>query len=301
MVSWGNDILGALKGIIPNTKQSTGLGGDILSGLKDIGSWAERNIGQVHDVQNVSKYGLQTPIGTLGGSQPATTSLASPSAQQIVAGLNYQQTQRPDASTVQQLAQMIGQLSPTDAQKVMSSLSNTPLGQEVARVIQGQTVQQAMGPQGNPYGFDPLSMGQMFTNTIAPWLAQQEQQGMAETKNLGDQMQQALSGASPAIRQAFAVSIPAEEQAQQTMNEAINSAVATAPQWDQLIQGLTDARQAYLAAQQAAYYGLSSGSIPGGAPAAGQSALQGIMSSILAGNTAAPASLGLPVSSGTIP
>jgi len=228
-------------------------------------------------------------IGNLlpgGGGDPRAPTTTP--AQQIASLSFGQEYGTGVAGMAKQLAQELQGMPAKDAQKLMSQIAGTPLATDIANILSGQPATGA--PAATSYGFDPLSLGKVFSQTLAPWLAQQQTLSNQGMSSLANQMQSALAGASPAMRQAYSTAIPSLEAAQRQSNLGTTQAVAVAPEWDAMIAQLTQATAAAKAAQAAAqaepYWAATTGTgtipgTPGTTSTSGQS--QQILNAIAAG------------------
>lgn len=179
-------------------------------------------------------------------------------------------------STAKMLAQHLSGMKASDAASVIAALGKTaPTVATDLQNILNPPAASSTGAAANPYGFDPLSLGQMFSQTLAPWLAGQQQASSAGINADVAAMQKALGGVSPQLQGAYAAAIPSLKAAEDTMNAASTQAVATAPEYDSLVSGLTNAMNAARAAQAAAqaepYWAATTTGVP---PAGGVQALQ---------------------------
>lgn len=158
--------------------------------------------------------------------------------------LTYGEINNPSPDLVRQLSQAISGMSPSDAEDVLKALpANSPL----VKAVQGAT---SPASSQQLYGFDPLSMANIFSQSFAPYIRQNQQMLQGDIANYGKQLQGALQGASPQYKQAYAVSAPAMQQALSMQNEAASNAIATAPEMDALLQNLAQATNSAKAAQQ---------------------------------------------------
>lgn len=191
--------------------------------------------------------------------QPAAQETPESSLQSTIAHLTQGQESTPGSGLAQQLYSQLSSLPAADAQKLLASIpSSSTLGTQLANLQNPGAATSA-----SQYGFDPLSLGDLFSTSIAPWLAQQQTANSAATAGLSANLTNALKGASPAIQQAYAAISPSQAAAQNTTNEAISQSVATAPEWDALISGLTNstnqARLTQAAVQEEPYVAQTTG------------------------------------------
>lgn len=165
--------------------------------------------------------------------------------------LTYTQAEGSGASdTAKQLAKVLGGLKESDAQTVLKAIAGTPLAGDVTADLSPAASTSSTGAS-SPFGFDPLSLGQAFSQTLAPWLATQQQASQAGINADVAAMQKALAGVSPQLQGAYAAAIPSLKAAEDLMNASATQAVATAPEYDALVQGLTNAVNTTKGAQQA--------------------------------------------------
>lgn len=189
-------------------------------------------------------------LGHLSGSS-APLSPADTQTNDILnslSGLTFGQEMGSGASGLaKQLVAELQNLPAADAEKIISKLTGTTLGSDIATDLNPPA---ATAPGTGAYGYDPLSLGQAFQTTLAPYLNQVQQETNKEDSSLASQIQGALGKASPGIQQAFSVGVPALEMANNNANSAAANSLATAPQWDNLIQQLTNSSNAFKLAQQ---------------------------------------------------
>jgi hypothetical protein len=248
MSLWG-DITKAINNL-PGAGEVNKLGSDVAGAVEGIPTVAKSLAGQADWT-----HGLGQVVNGGGNSTTSTSNPSDAQTQQLlglIAGLSYGQTQGSGAAALaKQLSTQLQSLPAGDATKVLAALNKEDPGSTLASDISGD-VTPASTTATSPYGNDPLDLGQLFTQTLAPWLASQQKMSDAETNSLTSQMQSQLKNASPALQQAFSLDIPAMKETNQQMNTATAEQVATAPEWDNLIQQLTNQTNAYKLAQAAA-------------------------------------------------
>lgn len=265
-MSWWDDIKNAVNSI-PGAGEVNKLGS----------SFANEFSSSLGQYPKQLEQGVQSLLGGLpslgggggGSSRPAATPATDPGQMADfligkVPDLTYGQINNPSPQLVQQLAQSIAGMSPSDAEDVLKALpSGSKLASSVESVVNPASAQQL-------YGFDPLSMANIFQQSFAPFIRQNQSMLQGDIANYGKEMQQALAGASPQYRQAYAVSNPGLQQALSMQNAAASNEVVQAPEMDALMQNLANATNAAKAAgsyaQIAPYYQALIGGI--GTPAA---------------------------------
>lgn len=159
--------------------------------------------------------------------------------------LTESQVTNPSTDLINALAQSIGNLSPADAANVEKSLTGT-LGSDVQAKMSDPSGQPAAA---NPYGFDPLSFGQFFADTLGPFLQSVNSQAAGQVSGYSDQMAKALAGASPQLKAAYAQSMPGMQEAQTLENQSQAGLAFSSPMFDTLIQNLQSATTGAKAAQ----------------------------------------------------
>lgn len=244
-----------------------------------------------------SAFGLMDALGGSGVNSGASTAPQSSGDSQtmsywenIIPKLTYGQEQGSSAAAVaKELSGVLQGLPAADAEKILKMI---PAGSTLATDIQKDVTPQPTPTTGS-YGFDPLSLGKIFSQTLAPWLSQQEKITTGETNSLAQQMQGQLSKASPGMQQAYGLAIPELQASNAQLTGAANSALATAPEWDAFISNLANATNAAKLAQAAAqaepYWAATTGgsAVPtSGGYGTAQNALSAIQQQIL-GQTAA--------------
>jgi hypothetical protein len=241
-----------------------------------------------------SKYAAGDPLtGVAGASAP--TNPTDQTIQNQLKGLTFAQASGSDATSLaKQLTAELQNLPASDAEKIISQVekqySGTSLASDLATDVSPPT--STTSPSSSSlYGFDPLSLGKMFETTMAPWLAQQQSLGNKEQTALDSQLKTAIAGASPAYQQALTPTVAAINATQNQLNESTDSALATAPQWDNFVSSLTNAISAAKLAQATAqaepYFAATTGvgPTPTGTPAQGDvSTLQNMYNSLVAGS-----------------
>jgi len=191
----------------------------------------------------------QQTVGPGPALVPGPQAAPPPNVGQIlktISHYNYGQESNPGqaSSIAKNLANEIMNMSPKDAQKVLKQIAGTTLGSDVQGIISPTSAPTATLPQFN--------MGSMFTQAIAPFLQSQEQMGNQEVGELAKSAEGALSNASPALKQAYSVGIPALQGALTNQNIADTTAAATAPEWDNMLNQVNQMVQNYKLAQAAA-------------------------------------------------
>lgn len=174
---------------------------------------------------------------------------------------------------VQQLSQAISGMSPSDAEDVLKALpANSKLLQAVQQTTNPASAQQL-------YGFDPLSIANVFSQTFEPYLNQAQGNYQQEISNYGALSQANMKNLPKQFQEAYAGSIPEMQQAMTMQNRAIPSQIVGTAGMDSLVQNLTNATNAAKAAGQYAsiapyYQSLISGTggLPGATTASGTTA-----------------------------
>jgi hypothetical protein len=191
--------------------------------------------------------------------------------------------EQPSAGTAEDLAKSLSSLPASEMSKLMGMLpSGSALGSAVTTDMQAPTSTAAgSGAQAGQYGFDPLSFGLAFQNTIGPWMAQQGKTFNAENSQYATNMANALKGASPQLQAAFKTSVPAMQQAMAGENQALEGAAITSPEFDSLISGLNAATTA----AKATTYGLADLPFAEAAEGVPSSTYQAMLQSALSGQT----------------
>jgi hypothetical protein len=192
-------------------------------------------------------------------ASPPTTSAqasANTTTQDLInqlSGLSYGQTQGGGAAGLAtQLAKQLQSLPAADAEKYITALTkadpDSTLGTDIANDISPQP----SSSSAQNYGFDPLDLGAIFSQTMAPWLAQQSTASNNAMAGTAAQMKQALGGASPAFQQAYGAVIPEMTGAAQLASGAANTQAVAGPEIDDLVSSLTNAVQQAKLTQAAA-------------------------------------------------
>lgn len=230
--------------------------------VRDVGHFLEsqrvspaskKNVGDVvHELSDQS-LGVAGSSGGKGDPPPATP--LSNIQNFLKSGISYGQEQNPNAQLLTQLTQLIGAMNPTDAAATLKELpAGSALATELTKTLSGQNPQSVLdaAQHPNPYGYDPLSIGNFAQTVIAPFLQQEQVTSSTGLNNLAKQTQDALSKASPLVQKDFGGASQTLNAALQTENAADANAAVTAPGLDSLISSLTNSVNAYKAAQAAA-------------------------------------------------
>jgi hypothetical protein len=158
--------------------------------------------------------------------------------------MTYGEQNNPSPQWLQTMSQALSGMSPSDAQKVLSALpQNSPAYSQLETLLKPSSAQ-------NLYGFDPLSMANIYQQVFSPAIKYAQQQYSGDIANYGKEMQQALKSASPQYQQAYAVSMPGLQEAMQMQAAGMQSQIAGGASTDALIQNLTNATNAAKSAQQ---------------------------------------------------
>lgn len=198
-------------------------------------------------------------------SQPSSTSDQS-QFETDLGKLTYGQENNPNQQLLSQLSQLLGQMSPSQAASVLGNknLKGTTLESELQSVAGGESPQQVISAHQQAINPGAASqqqaaytdvmaniLGNVFQNTIEPFTKQINASSNAQENSDISAMEGALKGASPQMQSAMA-GIPQELKATNDMLQtAGNQAMATAPEYSQLISSLGNAMNQYKAAQQA--------------------------------------------------
>jgi hypothetical protein len=230
--------------------------------VKDIGS----DVGKAYDVGNdwvnkhitpavidVGTFGTQSGGGGKAGAQqtdPQQSLLDN--VESSVKNLTEGQLQGPAATALAAtIAKQLQGLSPTDAQKVLALIpAGSTLSSDLAKDIPYGGAPPATPSAQNDL-LDPLSLGKIFSQNIAPWIQQQQAAEAPQIAGLNKDLQQALSTASPQVKDALGPTLPALNSAESGLTSATNAVAATAPEMDNLIQALAQYTTGAKAAQYA--------------------------------------------------
>lgn len=259
----------------------SGLKGLNLSGLKgmpDLSGLAHTlRIGQGQPGYGMGGgYGEASPSTKTG--RAATQATDDQKAQQIVKGLTFGQEQNPGNALIWQLGDLVSKLSPTQAQAIMKEIpAGSTLLQGLNLALGPNAIQASQGSNTNQGDALSQMFGQLFNNTLVPFLQQQQQSGDTRETNLISGMQDALKG-SPLAK--YYQGIPEELKAvQNQMDTATMESAVSGPQYAGLVNALQQAANNYKAAQSV--YGAapyiaqmySTGQIPGNLPGVGTGGL----------------------------
>lgn len=292
---WGNIMSGA------STVPGIGSGVNLVRGITQAAEGKNPSASFLGLLPGVQDYigieqiasGGKSPITGGGGKGGDPAGATEQFLQGRIPGMSYEQVYGSDphgaSATANAIIKELQGMPATDAQKFLAALSKqypgSPLLSDISNVQSGTAT--ATAPT-NPY--DTIGkILQSFSGQALPWLSQQMQASDKGSANLASQMQAALSKASPAMQQAYSVGIPELQAANLSMDKAAASSLATQPQWDALISGLTDAASAYKAATAAAqsepyWAATTSGTTPSGSP--GQTTLDSLQKQILGAQAA---------------
>lgn len=165
----------------------------------------------------------------------------------IIKGLSTSQVTNPNSQLVNALAASLGKLPLSQSEAVEKDPNFTgTLATDVGQKMQPQSA------PSSPYGFDPLSYSQFFQSTLAPYLNSVNQQAQGEIGGYQGQMAQALAGASPQLKAAYAETEPGMQEAETLENQSLQGLAQSSPMFDALVSNLTTATTAAKAAQTAA-------------------------------------------------
>lgn len=201
----------------------------------------------------ISHPSTQWPFSALGGSPstPAEAAWNKLQSQPLTAA----QAANPSSQLVQQYAQALGALPVSQAQKDAQSLPSS-FATAVQNYLstggqspQAQAGQAGQGASGYQYGFDPLSLANIWQTSGEPAIEANQKDFGNQINNYATQMSAALKGASPQIQQAYAATEPGIQYAATTENQAAGNLAQLSPAIDSLIQNLSDATTAAKSAQ----------------------------------------------------
>jgi len=205
----------------------------------------------------------QWPLSLFAGSSDPPTAAQTAWSQLQSQPLTGAQVSDPSNKLIQQYAQAIGALPASQATTALKSLPSN-LASDVQNYLSSGGTSTTGQQSGYQYGFDPLSMKDIFSQSFQPFTEANQKTFQNQINDYNTQMQAALQGASPQIRQAYQSTDPGIQAAATAENQAAGQLVTLSPAVDSLIQGLSDATTAAKSAQQYAsvapyYQGLVSG------------------------------------------
>lgn len=254
-----------------------------FAGLPDVSKGVPLNqlkIGSGTNGQPIGPFmGLVTGKDNSGGGGQGGPNYDS-QAQGIIKGLTEGNVTNPGNALIWQLGDLLSKVSPSQAQTLLKEIpSGSTLAEGLNLALSPNAGKAAQAAATGSSGGDALSqaLGNLFTNTLAPWLQQQQSAGDANFKASMSGAEDAIKGSPMAkyLDPAFKTM----EAAQQQMDTATMQSAATAPQYAGLVNALTQMANNYKTAQSvmgaAPYIAqmYQTGQIPGNLPGMGANGL----------------------------